>query len=127
MVKNTNVLVVFFVKNLTTLFSTFYDFQKCLIQWYTARGIIKFLTNPNFALKVGFLFLPTLTYNLLHCWLSSSYVLFGKIADVLKVGIKFHIWWEIVKNREKTVKTLHVKIKKIYERAFLIYFFLSLS
>ena len=49
MVKNTNVLVVFFVKNLTTLFSTFYDFQKCLIQWYTARGINFFLRNQNFA------------------------------------------------------------------------------
>ena len=49
MIKNAAAIIVFFCKNLTTLFSTFYDFQKCLIQWYTARGIIKFLTNPNFA------------------------------------------------------------------------------
>ena len=67
MIKNAAAIIVFFCKKLITLFSTFYDFQKCLIQWYTARGISFFLRNQNFALKVGFLFLPTLTYNLLHC------------------------------------------------------------
>ena len=37
-IKNANVLIVFFRKNLTTLFSTFYDFQKCLITMvYRAR------------------------------------------------------------------------------------------
>ena len=38
MIKNAAAIIVFFCKKLITLFSTFYDFQKCLITMvYRAR------------------------------------------------------------------------------------------
>ena len=67
MVKNTNVLVVFFVKNLTTLFSTFYDFQKCLITMvYRARYKL-FFENSKFCPFLNFYQEKRKTYNLSHC------------------------------------------------------------
>ena len=54
MIKNAAAIIVFFCKKLITLFSTFYDFKKCLITMVYRARYNKIFDKSKFCPKSGF-------------------------------------------------------------------------
>ena len=74
MIGKTTVLIVFFVKKLTNLFSTFYDFQKCPITMvYRARYKL-FFEKSKFCQFLNFYQGKRKTYKLSRHWFLNSYM-----------------------------------------------------